>query len=164
MADSTLAEREWQKILIEGLVQARWTINHTRKARTAKGAWITPTTSKGFPDLVAVRAGRLLAVEVKGPRTTLDAEQVAWLALFAELPAANAWVLRPQDDWNRVGAWITDPTTAPKVHGFDPARLPSPPAVFLRRAEEQRRAARSRRGSRGVTLATPPIPEQGQML
>lgn len=162
MVSADLSEREWQRVLVSGLVEQGWTVNHVGRGRHKSGDWVTPTTSPGWPDLIAVRRDRLLAVEVKGPRTPVEEHQVAWLTLFSQLPCANAWVLRPTDDWHQVAKWVTYPEQAPKVWGFDPARLSQSPSQLLA-------ARRSARGSRGGKRSTPPglrnaKPEQGRML
>lgn len=160
-----LSETDWQRVLVLGLEDEGWTVNHIGRARTAKGDWVTPTTSSGWPDLIAVKAHNLLAVEVKDRRRPVEAEQVAWLLLFATIPTARAWVLRPTDDWQAVAAWIKDPDHAPVMHGFDPTMVPGDPAKYLAaRKAAKRSGKRSAGGSHGVTLSTPPGGEQGRML
>ncbi len=61
-----------------------WRAMHARPAKTAHG-WRTPLqgpTSTGFPDIVAVKAGRILAAELKVKRNQPSPEQVAWLDAF----------------------------------------------------------------------------------
>lgn len=156
-----LPEREWQKILVAGLTEQGWVTNHVQRGRTSQGAWVTPTTSAGWPDLLAIRDGWLLAIEVKGPRTPVEVDQIAWLLLFAELPTARAWVLRPTDDWKLTARWIQRPWDAPATHGFNPANLPGPPGPHLLRRLTERRSGR---GSRGATLEAPPPGQQPRML
>lgn len=80
--------------------------------------WMTGTSAPGWPDITAMRGAYLLAIEVKNDRTYPDPQQVAWLARFALLPYARAWVLRPRDDWDMVKCWIGEPGSAPRTHGW----------------------------------------------
>lgn len=162
VAPGHLAERDWQKVIVNGMEERGWIVNHVGKARTAKGDWVTPTTSSGYPDLVAVRGPRLLAVEVKDRRKPVDPRQVAWLLLFATIPTANAWVLRPTMDWHNLAAWLTNPETAPVTYGFDPTLIGhADPALYL---AQRRPVSRSAPGSPGATLSQPPGPVQATIL
>lgn len=44
--------------------------------------WISVRSEPGWPDLVLARPGRLLFVEVKGPRAAVTLPQREWLALL----------------------------------------------------------------------------------
>ncbi len=63
-------------------------VAHFRPAETKQG-WRTPVQAdgKGFPDLVLVRAGRLLFVELKAARGRISAEQGLWLETLATVQA-----------------------------------------------------------------------------
>lgn len=162
VAGRDLAEKDWQKVLMNGMEEQGWTVNHVGRGRHRSGDWVTPTTSPGYPDLLAVRGHRLLAVEVKGPRTPVDLAQVAWLLLFSEVPTANAWVMRPTMDWSMAARWIAHPEEAPVTFGFDPTMLGSEtPAEYLRRVKGNRPSGR---GSPGARLSDAPPPAQGTML
>jgi hypothetical protein len=124
-------EREFQTTLIRALEIFGYVVEHTYPLRTEHG-WRDGTTLKGKPDLVAIRPPRLLAIEVKGEHTVVTPEQVACLSLFAAVPCARAWVLRPQDPWTDVQAWIRRPKLAPTVYGFDPLDLREARAVLAR--------------------------------
>lgn len=114
-----LLEKEWQATVVQLLERLGWSVNHTRAGRGKKGVWTTPTTAKGWPDLVALRGARLLAIEVKGPKTPVTPEQLEWLARFAELPCACAWLLRPSVDAQALAEWIAYPEKAPRTFGFE---------------------------------------------
>lgn len=51
----------------------------------------------GWPDLVLVKDGLLLAWEVKGNRGKLSPAQEAWLASLAQVPGVDARVVREAD-------------------------------------------------------------------
>jgi hypothetical protein len=56
----------------------------------------------GFPDLVAVRDGALVALEVKGPRGRLRPNQADWIAAFRSLPGCVLAAVvgpEPSDHW-----------------------------------------------------------------
>jgi hypothetical protein len=113
-------EKEWQATLVAALEVFGYVVEHTYPLLTKQGIWRTGSTLKGKPDLIALRPPRLLAIEVKTDRGRLEEAQRAVLSLYALIPNARAWVLRPRDDWSLIQAWMRDPKTAPRVHGFDP--------------------------------------------
>ena len=55
---------------------------------------------KGFPDLVLLRGGAIVAAELKVGRGKPTPEQASWLAAFAAAGAA-AFLRRP-DDWPEI--------------------------------------------------------------
>jgi hypothetical protein len=57
-----------------------WRVAHFRAAQTAHG-WRTPVGAdgEGFPDLVMVRAGRIIFVELKSQKGVPSFEQAQWL-------------------------------------------------------------------------------------
>lgn len=111
-------EREWQRTLIEGFEYFGYAVNHVRPGRTAKGEWVTPTTAKGWPDLTCLKGEWIVACEVKGVKTPVEAKQIEWLERFALIPTGRAWILRPQDDWERIVSWMARPQAAPLRYGW----------------------------------------------
>jgi len=76
-----------------------WKTAHFRPARTQHG-WRTPVAGdgKGFVDLVLVRPGRYLFIELKSEKGKLSAEQENWLGwLRAAVGSDSVRVLRPSD-------------------------------------------------------------------
>lgn len=65
---------------------------HFRPAKTEQG-WRTPVSGdgKGFPDLILVRPGRTIFVELKGDRGVVGADQWEWGA--AIVAAGSEWYL-----------------------------------------------------------------------
>ena len=90
-------EAAFQKQVIDLLRLRSWRVAHFRTAQTARGAYVTPVAAdgKGFPDLVAVRRGRLIFVELKSKTGRLGAEQRVWLDELNG--AAEVYVWRPSD-------------------------------------------------------------------
>lgn len=79
-----------------------WRVAHFRGVRVQrKGGgtyYETPVQGdgKGFPDLILVRRGTLVAAELKVGRNAVTAEQRDWLAAFGAAGAAvHEW--RPED-------------------------------------------------------------------
>lgn len=76
------------------IFQWRWC--HFRPARTKHG-WTTAMSGHpGFPDYIAVKGERLLAVEIKSEKGKVTPEQMAWLDAFQEA-GAETFLWRPSD-------------------------------------------------------------------
>ncbi len=77
-----------RQVLDEAITEAQWQETVTEYATTRGWLWYHPNLSlrdeAGFPDLVLVRGGRVLFVELKTERGRLRAEQVAWLQALAK--------------------------------------------------------------------------------
>ena len=65
-----------------------WLVYHSGNSR-----WIQP----GFPDLVLVRALRVLCVEIKPPKGGLTKRPKAWLKELGECPVVETYLWRPAD-------------------------------------------------------------------
>lgn len=65
------------------------------------GRWSTPIQGdKGFVDLILVREGELLAVELKRKPNSVEGEQKKWLDALDDVPGVTAlvvWVPEQQD-------------------------------------------------------------------
>ena len=62
-----------------------WLVYHTHDSRRSE---------RGFPDLVMVRLGECLAVEVKAKRGIVSAEQVAWIAALGRVEGIEAMIVK----------------------------------------------------------------------
>ncbi len=99
-----IRERDWQRTVIEAAQALNWTVAHFRAARTLDGSWRTPVAADGagFPDLVLVRDGHLLFMELKSEKGKPTDHQQAWLhdlrdiAIFAG-QGIQVLMLRPSD-------------------------------------------------------------------
>lgn len=108
-----MREDAWQGTVVDAAKVQGWLVYHTQDSRGS---------SKGFPDLVLVRAPRILFVELKNETRKLEPEQVDWLAALSVValaareqaeailtegvpvkPLVEAHLWRP-DDWDRVQA------------------------------------------------------------
>jgi hypothetical protein len=77
---------------------------HFRPAMTARG-WRTPVQADGagFPDLVMVRPGRIVAAELKTDHGAPTAEQLHWIAVL-NAAGVPAYLWRPGDYPERIAA------------------------------------------------------------
>lgn len=91
-----VTERDWQQTITEAAQVLHWLCYHTYDARRSE---------PGFPDLICVRDGRVLAIECKTERGKTTPAQEAWLALLETVPGVTAMVARPSD-WDRVEATL----------------------------------------------------------
>lgn len=79
-----------------------WLHYHAPQCQHARGS------EPGFPDLILVRAPRLLAVEIKRPWPDKPREdQLRWLHALGEVRTADAYVLRPGPNYDDLGAILT---------------------------------------------------------
>ena len=97
-------EEEFQNQIIELAHLFGWRVAHFRAAQTAKG-WRTAVSAdgKGFPDLVLVKAGRLIFAEIKtdDPRSKTSEDQDAWLEALRTVAGVLVVVWRPSD-WDAI--------------------------------------------------------------
>ena len=94
MTTRKISERELQSVVIETAQHYGWMVHHDRPAMNARGDWRTAIAGHpGFPDLVLVRTGQVLFVELKTDRGRLSAMQEQWRIAFDGL--LEVW--RPSD-------------------------------------------------------------------
>jgi hypothetical protein len=97
---------QWEQTVLDLAARFGWMRAHFRPARTATGGWTTPVAGDGagFPDLVLVRRGRILFVELKAGTGRVTPEQRRWLDELAATPA-DVHVWRPED-WDAIVATL----------------------------------------------------------
>lgn len=96
MAGTSLAglatEAEFQEAVVEYARLRKWRAYHTYDSRRS---------APGFPDLVLVRDGRLVFVELKAEKGQLSAAQHAWMTALGLVELVNehveTFVFRPSD-------------------------------------------------------------------
>lgn len=97
-ATRPLSEKQWQQRVVDFARLKRWKVYHTFDSRHS---------AAGFPDLVLVRAPRIIFAELKTDRAASVATpaQVGWLTELAECmplnPHVEVTVWRPAD-WSEV--------------------------------------------------------------
>jgi hypothetical protein len=97
-----LSEAAFQKQVTDLATLAGWHWMHLERMGNAAGQWRTPVSGplgKGWPDLVFVRHGRLLFVELKRSGMALSESQAAVMRVLAEVAPFYVW--RP-NDWNQI--------------------------------------------------------------
>lgn len=89
-------EDEWKATVVAALRLSGWRFIHFRPAQDRRGRWSTPLEGDlGFPDVVAVRDGWILALELKTERGRVSDDQRAWLNDLAKVPNVVAAIVRP---------------------------------------------------------------------
>ncbi len=82
-------EEQFQAAVIELAHVCRFAVYHTRDSRRS---------TSGFPDLVLLKAGRLIVAEIKRQRGVTTPEQDRWIETFRQVgPNVEAYVWRPSD-------------------------------------------------------------------
>lgn len=73
-----------------------WRIHHSRPARRKDGGWSTPITGdKGLPDLICVRAPRVIFAELKTELGRCSPDQHSWLGALRSCPGVETYLWRP---------------------------------------------------------------------
>ena len=84
-----MTEREWQRTVMELLELHGWMAYHT---------WSSVHSPAGFPDLIAVRDNRILAIECKTQKGKVTDAQRKWLGALDGVKVIEAFVSRPAPD------------------------------------------------------------------
>jgi hypothetical protein len=90
-------EADLQAQVVELANLAGWRWYHTHESRRSPA---------GFPDLILVRDGRMLALELKSESGRATPEQRAWLTALSTVPGVTALLVRPSD-WPRIAGLLT---------------------------------------------------------
>ncbi len=96
-----ISENEFQKQVLQLAKLLGWRSAHFRPGITASGRHITAVSGdgKGFPDLVLVRAKRLLFVELKTNSGEMSEDQISWMAdLFLTGVEVKVWTPKMWSD------------------------------------------------------------------
>jgi hypothetical protein len=88
MSALAMTEADLQASVEDFAERFGWLCYHTRVA------W---KSDAGFPDLVMVRAGRVVVAELKGPRGELGEAQGRWLAELGACPGIETFLWTPTD-------------------------------------------------------------------
>ena len=84
-----MTEKEMQDIILEAAAWGGWLAHHVYDARRSTG--------EGFPDLIMLRAGEMLAWELKSDTGRVSDDQQKWIDEFAKVPGCEAEVIWPKD-------------------------------------------------------------------
>ncbi len=81
-------EREFQAQVVELATWMGWRVYHTYDSRRSHA---------GFPDLVLVRAPRVIFAELKSEKGIVSPDQRNWLGVLQACPGVEAYLWRPAD-------------------------------------------------------------------
>lgn len=96
-----MKEKDFQKQVLIDLRTAGWRVSHfgnTVKI-VRRGDTYIPVPDpdgRGFPDIIALKGSRGLALELKGLKTPIRPEQAEWIAAFREA-GFEGHIVRPAD-------------------------------------------------------------------
>ncbi len=99
--DESMSEANFQRRILALLEHSpfEWKVYHARTIRTFKKgrvSYLTPVTSKGFPDLVLATNGRTIYAELKRQKNAYaDKDQKKWLNMLTSNEANEVYVWRP---------------------------------------------------------------------
>lgn len=101
-------EAAFQAKVIQFAHEAGWMHQHTYRGKTAKGAWRTNATP-GFPDLLLLKPGRMVILELKMPGNHASDAQNEWVSTFQTVGGnVEAYVVWPAD-WEHIVDLLTEP-------------------------------------------------------
>lgn len=89
---AAIPEAAWQGTVVDYARLQGWLDYHTFDSRRSV---------PGFPDLVLVRAPRLIVAELKAEAGRVTDQQERWLEQFRLIPGVETYVWRPAD-WSEV--------------------------------------------------------------
>jgi hypothetical protein len=81
-------ERHFQREFVKYVELFGWLVYFVPDSRMCRS---------GFPDIVLLRPGRLVIVELKMPGNNTSPEQKLWLKLFSMIPGVETYVWWPDD-------------------------------------------------------------------
>lgn len=105
------SELTCEATIIAAAMLAGWLVHGSRTVRVGKGdrAFATPIKGQpGFPDLVLIRDGVLLVVELKRRPNVVEPEQQRWLDAFREC-GVDADVVYVPEEQDALIAQLTKP-------------------------------------------------------
>ena len=105
-----MTEREWQSRVVDLVKVLGYRYAHFRPAQTARGWRTAMSGDAGFPDMVIVGRGRLIFAELKGEKTRVQSEQLAW-ARDIKAAGAECYLWRPAQ-WDEVVRVLSRPEEA----------------------------------------------------
>jgi hypothetical protein len=91
--DPEMREAELLDLVRERLEETGWLVYQVPETR----AGVFLRGRRGFPPIVAVRGGQLLALLVKATSGKVTDDEQTWLARLRRVPGCRAEVLRPAD-------------------------------------------------------------------
>lgn len=90
--DNAISEREFMAQVIALAKLHGWMVSHP---------WLSIRSAAGFPDIIAVKEGLMLAIELKSERGKTTEAQEAWLDALGECAGIESIVWKPHD-WDEI--------------------------------------------------------------
>lgn len=92
------SERDFQGAVLDLAKVHGWRAAHFHDSRrqVKPGVFVGDKAAAGFPDLVLVRAPRLIVAELKRDKGQLRLAQREWLDLLAGVPQVEVFIWRPR--------------------------------------------------------------------
>lgn len=98
-----VSEAELQRLVCEAADYGGWLQFHDNDSRRNRA---------GFPDLVLVRAGELIIVELKAEKGRVRPDQTLWLEALSQVEFISTGILRPSNADNFVKRLTSRPSPA----------------------------------------------------
>lgn len=83
-----MRERDFQAMIEQAAGYLSWRCYHT---------WDSRRSNPGWPDLVCVKKGRMLALELKTDKGKVRPQQAEWIEELGKVPGVVARIVRPAD-------------------------------------------------------------------
>ena len=93
-----MTEKQLQQAVLDLARRMGWRCYHTFDSRRSE---------PGFPDIIAIRGERLVAIELKSDTGKLTDAQVEWLTAFNEVWTVDAIVIRPAPTLDQVEVYLS---------------------------------------------------------
>ena len=87
-----MTEKQFMQNVIDLAKILGFAVYHTHDSRRSQGGW---------PDLVLLKDGRMIAAELKSERGRVTQEQEAWLDGLGEVAGIESYLWRP-GDWDAI--------------------------------------------------------------
>ena len=91
-ADAPASETQLRRSVLDRLKSRGWMVHMLPQQRGHRAH-----TATGWPDVIAVKSGRMLAIELKSEKGGLSEAQVEWLEALGNVSGIETMVLRPSD-------------------------------------------------------------------
>ncbi|MEN8233759.1 MAG: hypothetical protein ABFR89_02410 [Actinomycetota bacterium] len=93
-----MKEDDLKSAVTDALEWNGWRWQHQRPAMKKDGSWMTPIEGhKGWPDIVAVKDGRMILAELKGSSGRCSPDQLVWLTMLAEVSGVETYLIGPSE-------------------------------------------------------------------
>lgn len=91
-----IPEKDWQQQVLDAARYLNWRCYHTFDSRRS---------APGFPDVLCVKDGKMICLELKTETGKATLEQEIWIAMLDMVPGVTARIARPSD-WDAVLALL----------------------------------------------------------